>query len=98
MGGQRSRTAWASFSPSMLPGRLMSVNNTAMSLAGLQQCRCFVRIGGFQRDEACILDYFDGQHAQQWFILNDQNNSPGFWPDVIHWVRQLRNSRFAWSE
>jgi hypothetical protein len=31
IGGQRSRTAWASFSPSMLPGMLMSVNSTEMS-------------------------------------------------------------------
>ena len=68
------------------------------SSATIASIPSFVSIAGLQRDEACILDNFDGQHAQERLILNDQNNSSGFWPDVVHWVRQLRNSRFASSE
>jgi hypothetical protein len=65
MGGQRSRTAWASFSPSMLPGMLMSVKKQGDIAPRFQQDNRFVRIPGLDRNEPRFLDDLDGQHPQK---------------------------------
>lgn len=60
MGGQRSRTAQANFSPSMLPGKSMSVNSKEISGRDSSS----VRVASLKGHEICFLDDFDSKHPQ----------------------------------
>jgi hypothetical protein len=69
MGGQHSRTVWANFSPSMLPGMSISVNNTEISRRNSSRQR-FIRVAGFKGGEACVLNNANRMHPQQRIVLH----------------------------
>jgi hypothetical protein len=65
MGGQRSRTAWASFSPSMLPGMLTSLNSRESQ--GEIPAGLLLRPHRPPRaSRSLLLDDLDSKQSQQW--------------------------------
>ena len=81
IGGQRSRTEWANFSPSMLPGMLISVKSKVISV--LDSSRITASSGpALNRNETGFLDDLDGEHPQQRFILHHQYD----WLACARWV------------
>jgi hypothetical protein len=70
MGGQHSRTVWASSSPSMLPGMSISVNNTEISSRNSSRATASSALPASGR-EACFLDNANSKHSQQRIVLHD---------------------------
>lgn len=92
MSGQRSCTACANFSPSLLPGMSMSVNNKEISQVRFEQGNRFVGVASFEGHEACFLDDFDSKHPQQRIILHDENDGRRFVGRSRHYINDRKRS------